>query len=87
MSAATSRLTDAVLDRSVLFLSIVAAAGLCGYALLNLIAMPAVSPGAFVPNSLAGSRGNIWFAALQVISVLAFAFALLPVGVLLTIRK
>ena len=87
MSTATTRLTTAVLDRSILFLSLVAAAGLCGYALLNLIAMPAVSPGAFVPNSLAGSKGNVWFAVLQVTSVLAFAFALMPVGVLLTIRK
>ena len=87
MSTATTRLTTVVLDRSILFLSLVAAAGLCGYALLNLIAMPAVSPGAFVPNSLAGSKGNVWFAVLQVTSVLAFAFALMPVGVMLTIRK
>jgi hypothetical protein len=87
MSTLSSRLTNAVLGRPIFVLSIVAAAGLCGYALLNLIAMPAVSPGAFVPKSLAGSRGNVWFGALQVISVLAFDFALMPVVVMLTIRK
>jgi hypothetical protein len=87
MSAVTSRPTNVILDRGIFLLSIVAATGLCGYAVLNLIAMPAVSPGAFVPNSLTGHKGHVWFAALQLTSVLAFAFALMPVGVMLTIRK
>jgi hypothetical protein len=87
MSTSTARLINAALPRPIVLLSVVAAAGLCGYALLNLIAMPAVSPGVFVPKSLAGSKGHAWFGALQVISVLAFAFALLPVAVMLTVRK
>jgi len=87
MATADARHTTPILDRAIQFLSAVAAAGLCGYALLNLIAMPAVSPGAFVPKSLAGSQGPVWFGALQVTSVLAFAFALMPVAVMLTIRK
>ena len=81
------RVTNAVLDRLIFSLSILAAAGLCGYALLNLIAMPAIGPGAFVPKSLGAGRSNIWFGALQVVSVLAFAFALMPVAVMLTIRR
>ena len=72
--------------RPIFLLSWAAALGLVGYAAMNLIAMPAVSPGAFVPKTLART-GSPTFAVLQVVSVLGFAFAFMPVGVMLTIRK
>jgi hypothetical protein len=86
MPTTTSASATLSLTRPMFLLSVLAAAGLCGYALLNLIAMPAVGPGAFVPKSLAPAAPP-WFAVLQVTSVLAFAFALLPVGVMLTIGR
>jgi hypothetical protein len=72
---------------SILILGILAGMCLCGYALVNLIRMPAVSPDAFVPKAGAQPTSSSAFGMFQLIFVLGFAFAFLPVSVMFTIKK
>jgi hypothetical protein len=72
--------------RSILILGALAGLSLFGYALVNVIRMPAVSPGAFVPKTLAPSDG-FPFGLLQLVFVLGFAFAFLPVSVMFTVKQ
>jgi hypothetical protein len=73
-------------QKIILILGILAGLSLFGYALVNLIRMPAVSPDAFVPKDLAHSGRSI-FGLLQFIFVLGFSFSFLPVSVMFTIRR
>ena len=67
---------------------ILAAAGLAGYAITYVVAMPAVGPNAFVPSSMeSGPAPSLLFAALQLTFVLIYAFAFLPLVVLFTLRR
>ena len=59
---------------------------LFGYALVNLIRMPAVSPDAFVPKELSQSGRSLW-SILQFIFILGFSFSFLPVTILFTIKR
>ena len=72
---------------SILVLGILAGLCLCGYALVNLIRMPAVSPDAFVPKAGAQPSSSFPFGMVQLIFVLGFAFAFLPVCVMFTIKR
>jgi hypothetical protein len=73
-------------QNTILLLGILAGLGLFGYALVNLIRMPAVSPDAFVPKSLVQPEG-FPFGLFQLISALLFAFAFLPVSVIFTVKR
>jgi hypothetical protein len=73
-------------QKSILILGVLAGLCLFGYALVNLIRMPAVSPDAFVPKGLAGS-GKSLFGLLQLIFVLGFSFSFLPVTIMFTIKR
>lgn len=69
-------------------LGILAAIGLVGYGLTYVIAMPAVSPGGFVPTTLEdGGGGASLFAALQAGLILLYAFAFLPLTLLFTVKQ
>jgi hypothetical protein len=72
--------------QSILVLAVLAGLSLLGYALVNLIRMPAVSPDAFVPKSAAPSTGSL-FGLLQLVFVLGYAFAFLPVSVMFTVKR
>lgn len=69
-----------------LSLGILAGLSLFGYALVNLIRMPAISPDAFVPKELSQSSRSLW-SLLQFIFILGFSFSFLPVCILFTIRR
>ena len=69
-----------------LILGILAGLSLFGYASVNLIRMPSVSPDAFVPKELVQSSGSL-FGLFQFIFVLGFSFAFLPVSVMFTIKR
>jgi len=71
---------------TIYFLGILAGLSLFGYALVNLIRMPEVNPGAFVPKTLAQPDG-FPFGLFQLIFVLGFSFAFLPVSVMFTIKR
>ena len=69
-----------------LSLGILAGLSLFGYALVNLIRMPAVSPDAFVPKELSQS-GRSLSSLLQFIFILGFSFSFLPVCIMFTIKR
>ena len=73
-------------QRTILILGVLAGISLFGYASVNLIRMPAVSPDAFVPKELA-QVGRSSFGLLQFIFILGFSFSLLPVTILFTIKR
>jgi hypothetical protein len=69
-------------------LGMLASLGLFGYALVNLIRMPAVSPDAFVPKALVPSQPEGFpFGLLQLIFILLYSFAFLPVSTFFTIKR
>jgi hypothetical protein len=71
-----------------LLLGVLAAAGLAGYAVLYVVAMPSVGPDAFVPKAgQAPPAVAPIFGWLQGGSVLLYAMAFLPLTVLFTIRR
>jgi hypothetical protein len=69
-----------------LILGVLAGLSLFGYALVNLIRMPAVSPDAFVPKALS-QAGRSPVGSLQFIFVLGFSFSFLPVSIMFTIKR
>jgi len=71
---------------TILILGILAGLCLFGYASVNLIRMPAVSPDAFVPKDMASS-GKSLFGLLQLIFILGFSFSFLPVTIMFTIKR
>jgi len=80
------RTNTGIFQKTIFILGITAGLSLFGYALVNLIRIPDVNPGAFVPKTLAQPAG-FPFGLLQLIFVLGFSFALLPVVVMVTIKK
>jgi hypothetical protein len=71
-----------------LLLGILSAIGLAGYGLSYLFAMPKVNPERFVPSALeSGSRNPAWFGPALAAFILLYAFTLLPVSVIFTIKK
>jgi hypothetical protein len=76
-------------NTGLLILGVLTALSLAVYALANIVAMPAVSPDGFVPQSASASSGghSLWLGTAVIISVLVYAFAFLPVTVMFTIRK
>jgi len=75
-----------VFQKIMVFLGILAGLSLFGYALVNLIRMPDVNPGAFVPNTLEQPSGSS-FGLFQLVFVLGFSFAFLPVSVMFTVKR
>ena len=73
-------------QRTILILGVLAGISLFGYASVNLIRMPAVSPDAFVPKELA-QAGRSSLGLLQFIFILGFSFSLLPVTIMFTIKR
>jgi hypothetical protein len=73
-------------QKTTLILGVLAGLSLFGYASVNLIRMPAVSPDAFVPRELAQTGRSI-FGLLQFIFVLGFSFSFLPVTLMFTIKR
>lgn len=78
--------TTDVFQKAILGLGLLAGLSLFGYALVNLIRMPAVSPDAFVPKELSQS-GRSLFGLLQFIFILGFSFSFLPVSIMFTIKR
>lgn len=74
------------LQRATLILGVIAGLCLLGYASINLVRMPAVSPDAFVPRELA-QAGKSPFGLLQLIFILGFSLSFLPVTVMFTIKR
>ncbi len=69
-------------------LGVFAAMALVGYGLTDLIVMPQVNPGGFVPQTLAVRDGTpLGFGTILAIFVLVYALAFLPVSILFTIKK
>lgn len=64
-------------QRAPLILGVLAGLCLLGYASINLIRMPAVSPDAFVPRELA-QAGRSSFGLLQVMFILGFSLSFFP---------
>lgn len=75
-----------VFQKATLILGVLAGICLLGYALVNLIRMPAVSPDAFVPKDFADS-GKSLFGLFQLIFVLGFSFSFLPVTIMFTVKR
>ncbi len=73
-------------QRATLILGVIAGLCLLGYASINLVRMPAVSPDAFVPRELA-QAGKSPFGLLQLIFILGFSLSFLPVTVMFTIKR
>ena len=74
--------------RGYLLLGILAAAGLLGYGLTYLIGMPQVRADGFIPSSV--DPNTTWpsvFATVQSSFIALYAFALLPVGVMFTVKN
>jgi hypothetical protein len=74
-------------QRAILILGMLAGLSLFGYALVNAIRLPAVSPDAFVPKTVAQTSSGFPFGMFQLIFVLGFACAFLPVSVMFTIKR
>jgi hypothetical protein len=71
-----------------LALGILSAAGLIGYSLAYIIKMPQISPGGFVPSSMANTeRTASQFGNTLAVFILLYAFPFLPVSVMFTIKK
>ena len=69
-------------------LGILAGAGLFGYGLSYIVAMPQVSPDGFVPKTLEKTSGTAFgFGAILAIFVLLYAFAFVPVNVMFTLKR
>jgi hypothetical protein len=69
-------------------LGVLSAIGLAGYGLSYLFAMPEVNPERFVPSALeTGTRNPAWFGPALAAFILLYAFTLLPVSVIFTIKK
>ena len=75
-------------SRLFLGLGVLAAVGLAGYAVSYLIVLPKVGSGGFVPTSLGNRDGtpSVFATALAGFALL-YAFAFLPVAVMVTVRK
>ncbi len=69
-------------------LGVFAALALVGYGVTDLIVMPQVNPGGFVPQTLAVRDGTpLGFGTILAIFVSVYAFAFLPVSILFTIKQ
>jgi len=74
--------------KTIRVLGILAGLGLFGYALINMIRMPEVSPDSFVPKSLAPSQTDGFpFGLFQLVFILLYSFAFLPVIIMFTINR
>lgn len=73
-------------QRATLILGVFAGLCLLGYASINLIRMPAVSPDAFVPKELAQTSRSS-FGLLQFMFILGFSLSFLPVTIMFTIKR
>lgn len=77
-----------ILRKVFLVLGILSAIGLAGYALAYLIVMPQVSPDGFVPKTLDnGAETSLTFGSIQALFILLYAFSLLPVTIMFTVKK
>lgn len=71
-----------------LLLGILSSIGLVGYGLSYLFVMPEVNPERFVPSVLeTGTTNAVWFGPALAICILLYAFTLLPVSVIFTVKK
>jgi hypothetical protein len=69
-------------------LGALAGVGLLGYGSLYLLVMPAVGPDAFVPIQLEDTRTSRFpFEVVQASFILLYAFSLLPVTIMFTVRE
>lgn len=69
-------------------MAIVSTLSLIGYAVAYLIKMPAVSPNGFVQGTVVKSPESFWnFGTLNILFVLVYAFSLIPVIVLFTVKN
>jgi uncharacterized membrane protein YhaH (DUF805 family) len=80
--------SSTVWSKSLVVLGVLAAAGLAGYAVSYLVALPSVGSGGFVPTSL-GDRDGTPSTLATVLAgfALLYAFAFLPVAVAVTVRR
>ncbi len=79
---------QSVFQKGFLALGVLAAVGLVGYGLAYIIVMPKVSPGGFVPTTLGTSASaSSGFGTILAVFVLVYAFALLPVNIMFTIKN
>jgi hypothetical protein len=88
LNMTTQRENHDFFRKTMWILGLLAALGLFGYALINLIRMPAVSPNAFVPKSVAPAQpAGFPFGLAQAFFILLYSFAFLPVVVMFTIKR
>ncbi len=74
--------------RTIIFLGIVATAGLICYGLVYSIVMPEVSPAGFVPvTPVTANHDPAWFGTILSAFILIYAFAFLPVNIIFTVKK
>ncbi len=77
-----------IFEKGFLALGVLAAVGLVGYGLTDIIVMPQVSPDGFVPQTLSVRDGiRFGFGTILAAFVLVYAFAFLPVSILFTVRQ
>ncbi len=78
----------AIFRKGFLALGILAAVGLLGYGLAYITVMPHISPDGFVPQALGtGPRTASDFSTLLSAFILLYAFAFLPISVMVTVKK
>ncbi len=79
---------QAIFRKGFLALGVLAAVGLVGYGLTDIIVMPQVSPEGFVPQTLSVRAGSpLGLGTILAAFVLVYAFAFLPVSILFTVKQ